>query len=117
MELPLEKARKRDQRKIGDNKERAEALILKLSEVLNMKCPRCNVVFGDYDGCNALSCTNPICRAAFCAICLRDYGSDAHGCARSHGDLFDKNIFERIGDKQQLPPYAPNLDASDPALR
>jgi hypothetical protein len=62
---------------------------------LNLKCPRCQSAFLDYDGCNALTCAVPDCRAAFCAICLKDCGSDAHQHVRgSHKDgLFDKKAF------------------------
>jgi len=46
--------------------------------VLNMACPRCGMVFVDFDGCCALACRRPGCRANFCAYCLEDCGRDAH---------------------------------------
>ena len=67
-----------------------------LSEKLTMKCPRCSTAFYDYDGCNALRCGQIACHAAFCALCLKDCGSDAHEHVRqAHGNLFDKTSFER----------------------
>ena len=71
----------------------------KLTDDLNLKCPRCNAVFHDYDGCNALTCSS--CRAAFCAVCLKDCGIDAHACARGHGDLFDKRLFEQAKKERE----------------
>lgn len=74
----------------------ARNIFNELSEELTMKCPRCNTAFYDYDGCNALSCSQVTCGAAFCALCLKDCGSDAHEhVSRVHGDLFDKAAFER----------------------
>eukprot|EP00736_Rhodelphis_marinus_P009799 Rmarinus@m.14001 len=48
-------------------------------EILNLKCPRCGQVFRDFDGCWALTCSNVACKCGFCALCLKDCGSDAHG--------------------------------------
>lgn len=38
-------------------KERARVLVQELAEQLNMRCPRCRIVFADCDGCNALKCS------------------------------------------------------------
>jgi hypothetical protein len=66
-----------------------------IAEAVLMKCPRCATPFCDYDGCNALTCSKPDCGAAFCAVCLKDCGTDAHAHARqAHGNLFDKEAFE-----------------------
>ena len=79
---------------IGTN-ERAREIFNELTEKINLKCPRCQTVFNDYDGCNALSCGVVTCKAAFCAICLTDCGTDAHEHVRSHhGQLFGKDPFE-----------------------
>jgi len=79
-----------------DISEQARKLFNELSERLNLKCPRCKAVFNDYEGCNALSCGVPSCKAAFCAICLVDCGHDAHAhVLKAHGDYFDKDAFER----------------------
>ena len=51
--------REKGKQEMGEMKDRARKLFLRLSERLNMKCPRCNMVFDDYDGCNALTCSNP----------------------------------------------------------
>ena len=76
--------------------ERARTLYNKLAESLNLRCPRCNLVFDEYEGCNALKCD---CGARFCAICLQDCGVDAHPHVREkHGNLFDKEKFYRSRD-------------------
>ena len=81
---------------------RARVLYQRLADELNMKCPRCNSVFHDYDGCNALTCWNSQCSAAICAICLEDCGSDAHDhVQRVHGDLFNKQAFENAKEKRE----------------
>ena len=68
-----------------------------LAEKINLKCPRCKSAFHEYDGCNALTCAIPRCRAAFCAICLQDCGQDAHRHVQDvhTGGLFDKGAFEK----------------------
>lgn len=78
---------------MANYEEKADKLFQELAEHLCMKCPRCAMVFDDYDGCNALTCGNASCNAKFCAVCLMDCGSDAHTHARSHGNLFDKKLF------------------------
>lgn len=71
-------------------------------------------MFHDYDGCNALNCGNPECRAAFCAVCLKDCGSDAHPRVRiSHGDLFSKDAFHlarREREKHTLDRFLREID-------
>lgn len=67
-------------------------LVNTLTEQLNLRCPRCQKVFDDYDGCNALRCG---CGAAFCAVCLQDCGTDAHEHIRTHGDMYEKNLFQQ----------------------
>jgi hypothetical protein len=58
-------------------------------EYLFNHCPRCNQFYGGHTSCNALNCPN--CNAGFCAICLKDCGSDAHIHIKEHGAaLFDK---------------------------
>lgn len=52
-----------------------------INDVLNIRCPRCKIVFVDFEGCFALTCNN--CRCGFCAWCLVDCGADAH--AHVHG--------------------------------
>ena len=44
--------------------------------LLNLKCPRCQRVFLDFNGCFALTCNG--CACGFCAWCLADCGQDAH---------------------------------------
>jgi hypothetical protein len=63
-------------------------------ELLNFKCPRCQLVFYDYKGCNSLTCANNSCKAIFCAICLKDCDDNAHPRGReAHGDLYDTDMF------------------------
>lgn len=45
-------------------------------KILSLSCPRCDMVFVDFDGCCALKCNN--CSCGFCAWCLTDCGRDAH---------------------------------------
>lgn len=94
-EVKMENLKKaRGKGEMGEMKQRAQDLFHELSERLNMKCPRCSMVFNEYDGCNALTCGNGSCKAAFCAICLEDCGTNAHPHVRSnHGSLFDKEAF------------------------
>ncbi|KAL3823281.1 hypothetical protein ACHAXA_003429 [Cyclostephanos tholiformis] len=77
--------------------EQARRYFNELANELNLKCPRCQTAFLDYEGCNALKCGVSGCQAAFCAICLKDCGSDAHPhVIETHeGDLFDKTAFNK----------------------
>ena len=82
-------------KELAETNTRAREIFNELTDEINLKCPRCKMVFTDYDGCNALSCGVSACRAAFCAICLEDCGADAHSHVRTrHGNLFDKGAFE-----------------------
>jgi hypothetical protein len=94
-EVKMENLKKaRGKGEMGEMKQRAEDLFHELAERFNLKCPRCSMVFDDYEGCNALTCGNGSCKAAFCAVCLEDCGTNAHEHVRSrHGDLFDKESF------------------------
>lgn len=46
------------------------------NKILSLACPRCSMVYSDFDGCCALKCKS--CSCAFCAWCLEDCGNDAH---------------------------------------
>jgi hypothetical protein len=93
LELQRDEARKeKDKAEMSEMRGKAQVLFRDLTNRLNMCCPRCKAVFGDFDGCNALTCP---CGAHFCAICLQDCGADAHSHVRAqHGDLFNKALFE-----------------------
>lgn len=79
--------------------EQARNIFNELSERLNLKCPRCKTVFDDYSGCNALTCAVPTCRGAFCSICLKDCGSNAHPhLLDAHGGYYDKEAFSKSTD-------------------
>ena len=85
-----------DRKEASMTNQKAVDIFNQITEELNLKCPRCETVFYDYEGCNALKCSQGKCGAAFCAICLQDCGRDAHTHVRkNHGDLFDKGMFKR----------------------
>lgn len=91
--------RETNRKEISEMNVRARDIFNEITEQINLRCPRCQIVFSDYDGCNALQCASHSCKAAFCAICLKDCGTDAHGHVRTqHGDLFDKSAFQKSKD-------------------
>ncbi|KAK3267722.1 hypothetical protein CYMTET_23740, partial [Cymbomonas tetramitiformis] len=45
--------------------------------ILTNHCPRCDIAWVDYTGCDAVKCHN--CNGAFCPFCQEDCGEDAHG--------------------------------------
>ena len=95
---------KKDQGKVNmaEFNDKAMSLFRDLCEQVNMKCPRCAMVFDDYDGCNALTCGNSKCGAGFCAVCLEDCQQDAHAhVANRHGSVFDKAAFEKAKKKRE----------------
>ena len=49
-----------------------------IEELMDLRCPKCSRVFGQFTGCAALTCAYAGCLAHFCAFCLADCGSDAH---------------------------------------
>lgn len=51
-----------------------------IEHILTLRCPRCRAAFADFVGCDALTCE--ACGGAFCAICLKDCGTDAHSHLR-----------------------------------
>ena len=76
--------------KMGIEEQTAHFIYKDISEnILNLRCPRCKHPFLDFDGCFALTCH---CRAAFCAWCLTDCGTDAHAhlgtCREGNGLLY-----------------------------
>ena len=50
---------------------------------MDLRCPKCHQVFGDFDGCAALACQYAGCNAHFCAFCLEDCAADAHPHVRT----------------------------------
>ena len=46
--------------------------------MLDVRCPRCRMVFDEFTGCAALTCAYKGCKCNFCALCLKDTGGDAH---------------------------------------
>jgi len=49
-----------------------------IEKILTSACPRCGQAFVDFTGCMALTCVRPGCSCAFCALCQKDCGRDAH---------------------------------------
>jgi hypothetical protein len=49
-----------------------------IEDMLNLKCPRCKMVFVDFTNCAALTCAKAGCGCGFCAWCQEDCGGDAH---------------------------------------
>ena len=50
---------------------------------MDLRCPKCRGVFGQFTGCAALTCAYASCNAHFCAFCLADCGGDAHPHVRT----------------------------------
>lgn len=61
--------------------------------LLNDRCPRCQKVFIDQDGCLALYCG---CGCGFCGYCLKDCGSDAHAHVRSCTYMASRGYFNNF---------------------
>jgi len=49
-----------------------------VSNIIELKCPRCGQTFNDFEGCFALTYSRQSCGAAFCRLCLEDCRQDAH---------------------------------------
>lgn len=91
------------------NEQTAHMLYQDITEnILNLRCPRCRLVFADFEGCFALSCR---CGARFCAWCLVDCGLDAHShvarCPENrtgsvYGDLMIFNTHHRERRKRRV---------------
>jgi hypothetical protein len=98
-ELSQKEGRKKDASEIN---EKAIQLYNQVVELLNLKCPRCQLAFYDYEGCNSLRCANNSCKASFCAICLKDCDDNAHPHVReAHGDLYDMDMFHTSTKQRQ----------------
>ena len=54
-----------------------------IEEMMDLRCPKCHQVFGEFSGCAALTCEYRGCNAHFCAFCLADCGTDAHPHVRT----------------------------------
>ena len=54
-----------------------------IEEMMDLHCPKCRGVFGQFVGCAALTCEYAGCHAHFCAFCLADCGGDAHPHVRT----------------------------------
>ena len=91
-----------------------------IEEMMDLRCPRCSGVFGQFEGCAALRCVYAGCNAHFCAFCLADCGGDAHPHVRTchlnpkQNDYFvSKADWARVVDGQRrvkLQAYWPTLE-------
>lgn len=63
------------------------------NNILSLQCPRCSMVFIDFEGCFALTCGNQRCRAGFCAWCLKDCGDDAHSHVANCPENDSRDVF------------------------
>jgi hypothetical protein len=65
----------------SENERRTVAARWHIEEMLDLRCPRCSMVFDAFEGSAALRCGRQTCNARSCALCLRDCGDssdDAH---------------------------------------
>ena len=67
----------------SEQERRVIAVRKQIEELMDLRCPKCKRVFGDYTGCAALTCAYAGCNAHFCALCLKDCGQDAHPHVRT----------------------------------
>jgi len=74
-----------------------------IEKILTLRCPRCQQAFLDFEGCFALTCSRQSCKCGFCAHCLKDCGTDAHGCAADCGRRRGmKDVFGRREDFEAI---------------
>eukprot|EP00128_Syssomonas_multiformis_P015444 Colp12_sorted_trinity150504_noHs@24599 len=96
-----------------------------IDDILTNKCPGCGQAWYDYENCDALTCSNPTCRRAFCAFCNTDCGSDSHSHVRtcperqaagaydsyySHADVREKA--QRNRKQRKVQEFLRTLDAN-----
>lgn len=90
-----------------------------VAEKTCLRCPRCKCAFEDFDGCLALTCGNIECNASFCAVCLKDCGTDAHQHLTDvhKTEYFNKALFEEskrqraeVIAEESLEPYIKTLE-------
>jgi len=67
----------------SEQERRALAARRHVEEMMDLRCPKCRGVFGQFTGCAALKCAYAGCHAHFCAFCLADCGGDAHPHVRT----------------------------------
>ena len=67
----------------SEQERRVIAVRKHIEELMDLRCPKCGMVFGEYTGCAALTCAYAGCNAHFCALCLKDCGQDAHPHVRT----------------------------------
>jgi hypothetical protein len=60
----------------NNNNGKVEMLIDEVMDILSTKCPNCNTVFCDFDGCSCVTCKN--CKHQFCAFCFEYSNKDGY---------------------------------------
>jgi len=83
----------------GSCKEASDEEFEQLKKLLKlMKCPGCKAPAEKEEGCNAMICS--LCKVAFCFLCGKNCGKDAHPHFNERGPCFGK-LFEGVYDHIQ----------------
>ena len=88
--------------------------------IMKLRCPKCDTWFIDYSNCAALHCSNKECNCAFCAVCFKPCGDNAHTHVRENhaehkgGTNFNVatdvwNELMRVRKKTKLEKYWPSI--------
>jgi len=89
----LEAEKAKMQKLLADNASAAKARLQDakkhiVDKILTLACPRCGQAFLDFEGCCALTCSRQGCGCGFCALCMKDCGTDAHKHVEKCGQIF-----------------------------
>lgn len=108
----------------SEQERRVLAVRQRIEEMMDLRCPKCQGVFGAFQGCAALTCAYAGCKAHFCAFCLADCGGDAHPHVRQcrlnprpNEYFVHEAVWRRIMDgqrREKLERFWPSLE---PAVR
>ena len=93
-----------------------------VEQLVNIKCPSCQAVFADFDGCFALNCHR--CGAGICGWCMAVCGQDAHShvakCKmnKGHGQYYGSpQQFEKLRNTERKDKIIDYLKTLDPLLQ
>jgi hypothetical protein len=92
-----------------------------IERILTLSCPRCDQAFANFDGCWALACSRQGCGCRFCALCLKDCGSDAHAhvaeCAGTlYGSMEEFQRRQKERQRKLVKEYLASLKKEYPEL-